>query len=151
VAYGKVGAKKLTKKAQAKHYAELKPWIQVVVIYLWWCAKISNGNGRECVERWKSIIFHTANGQTVAKHFTSVPTHPSHPKLKRRKRLLRIGSPAHDALKEVVWNKSLLKEFAEFIHTGVLEMYHGLMAKKYCIILFLSWNEGMHPVGHSQA
>ena len=60
---------------------------------------------------------------------------PTPPKTERRKRWLCIGSTVHDALKEVVWNKSLLKDIemlAGFIHTGVLEMYHGLMAKKYC-------------------
>ena len=41
----------------------------------------------------------------------------------------------NDALKEVALNKSLLKDIgmlAEFIHTGILRMYHGLMAKTYC-------------------
>ena len=129
--------KKLTKKAQAKHCAELKPWIQAVITHLWWCAKTSNGNGRECVERWKSIIYHTANVHhwDGCQTFHECAHPPIPPETERRKRWLRIGSPAHDALKEVVWNKSLLKDIemlAEFIHTGVLEMYHGLMAKKYC-------------------
>ena len=46
-----------------------------------------------------------------------------------------VGSPAHDALKEVALNKLLLKDIGmlpEFIHTGILEVYHDLMAKRYC-------------------
>ena len=62
--------------------------------------------------------------------------HPSIPReTERRKDWLKVGNPVHDALKEVALNKSLLKDIgmlAEFIHTGILEMYHGLMAKKYC-------------------
>ena len=129
--------KKLTKKAQTKQCAELKPWIQAVVTHLWWCAKTSNGNGTECVERWKSIVYHTANIHhwDGCQTFHECAHPPIPPEAERRKKWLRIGSPAHDALKEIVCNKSLLKDvemLAEFIHTGILEMYHGLMAKKYC-------------------
>ena len=129
--------KKLSKKAQAKPCAALKPWIHAIVTHLWWCAKTSEGNATECVERWKSIVYHTANiHHWEGSQCFHECVHPPIPReTERRKQWLKVGSPAHDALKEVAWNKSLLKDIAmlaEFIHTGILEMYHGLMAKKYC-------------------
>ena len=160
--------KKLTKKAQTKPCAALKPWIHAIVIHLWWCAKTSQGNATECVERWKSIVYHTANIHhwDGCQHFDQC-VHPPIPReTEQRKQWLKVGSPAHDALKEVAWNKSLLKDIAmlaEFIHTGILEMYHGLMAKKYCKKLQHYSYEGMrartqlaildhnHNVGRTQA
>ena len=43
--------KKLTKKAQTKQCADLKPCIQAIITHLWWCAKTFEGNGNDCVER----------------------------------------------------------------------------------------------------
>ena len=37
---------------------------------------------------------------------------------------LPVGSPAHNALKEVLL-------LADFVQTGGLEVFHGTMAKKY--------------------
>ena len=45
-----------------------------------------------------------------------------------------IGSPAHNALKEVAWKPELLKDIhllADFVQTGCLEVFHGSMARKY--------------------
>lgn len=129
--------KKLSKKAQSKPCAALKPWIHSIITHLWWCAKTSQGNATDCVERWKSIVYHTANIHhwDECQHFHQCAHPPIPRETERRKDWLKVGSPAHDALKEVALNKSLLKDIgmlAEFIHTGILEMYHGLMAKKYC-------------------
>ena len=160
--------KKLSKKAQAKPCAALKPWIHAIITHLWWCAKTSQGNGTECVERWKSIVYHTANIHhwEGCQHFHRCAHPPIPQETERRKQWLKVGSPAHDALKEVAWNKSLLKDIAmlaEFIHTGILEMYHGLMAKKYCHKLHHYSYHGMrartqlaildhnHNVGRTQA
>ena len=128
---------KLTKKALTKPCAALKPWIHAIITHLWWCAKSSQGNATECVERWKSIVYHTADIHhwDGCQHFHQCAHPPIPRETQRRKEWLKVGSPAHDALKEVAWNKLLLKDIAmlaEFIHTGILEMYHGLMAKKYC-------------------
>ena len=160
--------KKLTKKAQIKQCSELKQWIQAIITHLWWCAKTSQGNGNQCAEKWKSIVYHTANIHhwDGCQDFHECAHPPIPQEIARRKKWLRVGAPAHDALKEVVWNKSLLKDvamLAEFIHTGVLEMYHGLMAKKYCPKLQHYSYDGMrartqlaildhnHNVGRTQA
>ena len=129
--------KELSKKAQTVARPALKPWIHAIITHLWWCAKSSQGNGHNCVERWKSIVFHTANIHhwDDCQHLHHCAHPPIPREIERRKGWLKVGSPAHDALKEVAWNKLLLKDvamLAEFIHTGILEMYHGLMAKKYC-------------------
>ena len=129
--------KKVSKKAQSKPCASLKPWIHSIITHLWWCAKNSQGNATDCVERWKSIVYHTANIHhwDECQHFHQCAHPPIPRETERRKDWWKVGSPAHDALKEVALNKSLLKDIgmlAEFIHTGILEMYHGLMAKKYC-------------------
>lgn len=52
----------------------------------------------------------------------------------RNKVWLKLGSPAHSALKEVAWKAKLLKDvqlLADFVQTGGLEVFHGTMAKKY--------------------
>ena len=53
----------------------------------------------------------------------------------RRKKLwLPIGSPAHNALKEVAKKPKLLKNIlllADFVQTGGLEVFHGTMTKKH--------------------
>ena len=43
---------------------------------------------------------------------------------RRKKVWLPVGSPAHNALKEVLL-------LADFVQTGGLEVFHGTMAKKY--------------------
>lgn len=119
------------------------------------------------MERWKSIVNHTANIHhwEGCEHLHRCAHPPIPQETERRKQWLKVGSPTHDALKEVAWNKSLLKDIAmlaEFICTGILEMYHGLMAKKYCHKLHHYSYHGMrartqlaildhHNVGRTQA
>ena len=50
----------------------------------------------------------------------------------RTKRWLRPGSPAHEALKEVVFDKNLLKDVQQLTlscHTASLEVYHSVQTK----------------------
>ena len=52
---------------------------------------------------------------------------------RRNKVWLPFGSPAHTALKEVSWKPKLLRDIlllADFVQTGALEVFHGIMAKK---------------------
>ena len=53
---------------------------------------------------------------------------------RRNKVCLPIGSPEHNALKEVTWKPKLLKDvclLADFVQTGCLEVFYGSMANKY--------------------
>ena len=50
----------------------------------------------------------------------------------RKKRWLRPGSAAHDALREVVFDKTLLKDIQLLslcCHTGNLEVYHSVQTR----------------------
>lgn len=129
--------KKLSKKTQSKPWVALKPWIHSIITHLWWCARTSQSNATDCVERWKSIVYHTANVEhwDGCQHLHQCAHSPIPRETKRRKDWLKVESPAHDVLKEVALIKSLLKDIGmlgEFIHTGSLEMYNGLITKKYC-------------------
>ena len=85
-------------------------------------------------EKWLSILYHVVN-----KHKWSKATkfhRCAHGRLSRAKarqtKWLKIGSPAHIALEEVVTNKKLLNDItklSDFHHTGGLEVFHALLLK----------------------
>ena len=126
--------KKLTEKAKKKDCSELSPWIKSVSNHLWWCADSCEGNKELLREKWISIVHHSAN----VHHWDSADlyhecAHPPIPRnVARTKRWLRPGSPAHEALKEVVFDKNLLKDIQQLTlscHTGTLEVYHSVQTK----------------------
>ena len=126
--------KKLTEKAKKKDCSELSPWIKSVSNHLWWCADSCEGNKELLWEKWISIVHHTAN----VHHWDSADlyhkcAHPPIPRnVARNKRWLLPGSPAHEALKEVVFDKNLLKDIQQLTlscHTGTLEVYHSVQTK----------------------
>ena len=126
--------KKLTEKAKKKDCSELSPWIKSISNHLWWCAETCEGDKELLREKWISIVYHTANIHS----WDSADTyhqcaHPPIPRdVARTKRWLRPGSPAHEALKEVVFDKNLLKDIPQLslcCHTGNLEVYHSVQTK----------------------
>ena len=126
--------KKLTEKAKKKDCSELSPWIKSISNHLWWCAETCEGDKELLREKWISIVYHTANIHS----WDSADTyhqcaHPPIPRdVARTKRWLRPGSPAHEALKEVVFDKNLLKDIQQLslcCHTGNLEVYHSVQTK----------------------
>lgn len=125
--------KKLVQKAKAKGVEELAPWIKSISNHLWWCASNCNGDKNWLEECWKSVVHHISNiHEFDGDHLTRCPHEPLDPEVARKKRWLKIGSKAHNALKEVVLDKRLLKDIrqlSEFCHTGSLEVYHSLMTK----------------------
>ena len=86
------------------------------------------GDKNLLLEKWISIVHHSANIHSwdSADLYHECP-HPPIPREKARtKRRLRPGSPAHEALKEVVFDKTLLKDIEQLTlncHTGTLEVY----------------------------
>ena len=84
-------------------------------------------------ETWKSVVFHVANEHEFSGDLITRCTHePLDPEVARKKKWLQKGSKAHNALKEVVLDKRLVKDIrqlSEFCHTGSLEVYHSLMTK----------------------
>ena len=126
--------KKLTEKAKKKDCGNLFPWIKSVSNHLWWCADTCNGDKELLREKWISIVHHTANIHhwDSADHYHECPHPPIPRNVARTKRWLRPGSPAHEALKEVVFNKFLLKDILKLTlscHTGSLEVYHSVQTK----------------------
>ena len=128
--------KKLAKKSKKKEFQDLTAWIRSVSSHFWWSVATCNGNYDVLLEKWTSIVNHVSNKHSWrgAKHFKKC----AHRKLTRRevkeKVWLKVGSSAHVALEEVVFNKKLLKDLkmvTEFHHTGNLEVYHSMMLK-YC-------------------
>ena len=102
--------KKLTEKSKKKDCGELSPWIKSISNHLWWCAETCEGYKELLREKWISIVHHTADIHSwdSADIYHECP-HPPIPRNEaRKKRWLRPGSAAHDALREVVFDKTLL-------------------------------------------
>lgn len=128
--------KDLIAASKKRECSDLTPWIGSVVNHLWWCAATSDGNQLLCQEKWKSIVYHVAGiHQWPDFQLFSECQHDELTNEQRRNKVwLPIGSPAHNALKEVAWKPKLLKDvclLADFVQTGSLEVFHGSMAKKY--------------------
>ena len=126
--------KKLTEKAKKKDCNELSPWIKSVSNHLWWCADTCEGDKDLLREKWISIVHHTANVHSWdSADMYHECAHPPIPRnVARTKRWLRPGSPAHEALKEVVFDKNLLKDIEQLTlncQTGTLEVYHSVQTK----------------------
>ena len=97
-----------------------------------------NGDAQLLTEKWTSIIYHISNvhewdgGKGSAFNKCVHPTLP--PEEQRSKKWLRSGSLVHTTLKNIVYNKTLLRDIkilTGFHHTGVLELFHSLILK-YC-------------------
>ena len=82
-------------------------------------------------EKWISIIHNFANihSWNCADIYHQCSHLPIPPHVARTRCWLRPGSPAHDALKDVVLNKKLLKDIHKLTlccHTGSLEVFHSV-------------------------
>jgi len=129
-ALNKVRAQDLLAASKKKECSDLAPWIQSVVNHLWWCAATSNGDQLLCQEKWKSIVYHVADRHEWPDFqlFSECKQEELTNEQRRNKVWLPIGSPAHNALKEMVWTPNLLKDvclLADFIQTGCLGVFHG--------------------------
>ena len=126
--------KKLTEKSKKKDCGDLSPGIKSISNHLWWCAETCEGNKELLREKWISIVHHTADIHSwdSADIYHKCP-HPPIPRDEaRKKRWLRPGSAAHDALREVVFDKKLLKDIQLLslcCHTGNLEVYHSVQTR----------------------
>ena len=125
----KIFTKKLTENSKKKDCGNLSPWIKSISNHLWWCAETCEGNKELLREKWISIVHHTADIHSW--DFADIYHDSPHPPIPqdeaRKKRWLRPGSAAHDALGEVVLHKNLLKDIQLLslcCHTGNLEVYH---------------------------
>ena len=125
---------KLAKKAKKKGCEELAPWIKSVTNHLWWSSMTCEGNAELLKEKWTSILHHVADKHSwdSSTLYNRCPHDPISATARRKTKWLKAGSPAHEALKEVVMEKRLLNDLellSKFIHTGALEVYHSLYNK----------------------
>ena len=94
-------------------------------------------NHEECTATLKkSIVYHVAGIHEWPDFqlFSACRHNALNNDQRRNKLCLPIGSPEHNALKEVTWKPKLLKDvclLADFVQSGCLEVFYGSMAKKY--------------------
>ena len=110
-------------------------WIRSIWNPLWLCAK-NVRETRRCQERsgyplsiTLPILIHCWDSADLYEEFSHQPIPLA---ISKTKRLHRPGSPAHNALKEVVFDKNLLKDIQQLTiccHTGNLEVYHSVQTK----------------------
>ena len=128
--------KDLVAASKKRECTNLVPWISSIVNHLWWSAATCNGDPYLCQEKWKSIVYHVAGiHEWPGFELFSACEHEVLAEEQRRNKVwLPFGSPAHTALKDVSWKPKLLRDIlllADFVQTGALEVFHGIMAKKY--------------------
>ena len=90
-----------------------------------------DGNSQLLKEKWVSILYHTAD-KHLSVLYNCCAHEPISPRAHRKTKWLIVGSLAHEALKHVVLEKTLLKDLyllTKTIHTGALEVYHSLYSK----------------------
>ena len=126
--------KKLMEKAKKKDCSDLSAWIKSLSNHLWWCAETCEGNNDLLREKWLSIVHHIANIHSWnSADLYHQCAHPPIPRnVARTKKWLQPGSPAHEALREVVFDKNLVKDIQQLTlccHTGSLEVYHSVQTK----------------------
>jgi len=104
--------KKLGKKAKTKHCGQLLPWIQSISNRLWWSVETCNGDAELLVDEWKSIVHHISNVHGWDSDPSALFRKCVHPTLsseeQRSKKWLRPGSVAHNALRKVLLQDTLL-------------------------------------------
>ena len=127
-------SKKLASASNKTGCRDLKPWIPSVINHLWWSATTCVGNAQLLKEKWVSLCHHVTNRhEWPGNQFYHKCAHqPYLPEAARRKKWLKPGSPAHQALVSVVKDKGLLKDMEHLtkcVHTTILEVYHSMYLK----------------------
>ena len=92
------------------------------------------GNAELLKKKWISILHHVVDKHSWDSSvlYNCCPHDPISATARRKTKWLKEGSPAHEALKQVVMEKRLLKDLdllSKFNHTGALEVYHSLYNK----------------------
>ncbi|XP_063062373.1 uncharacterized protein LOC134455281 [Engraulis encrasicolus] len=126
--------KKLVNAANKKENQDLQTWLKSISNHLYWSCSSSHGDGEECVRRWKSLLHHIVGIHRWEEDGEQHTCHhaPLTDDEQRRKRWMKVDSPAYKSLKSIVLDKNLLrdlKQMALFKHTGPLEVFHSSMLK----------------------
>jgi len=121
--------KRLHAKALKKEATELMRWIPFIANHLFYSAQTCDNNPDLLREKWQSCLHHTANNHEWNGGLMSKCDHET---VSDDTDWLTMGSPAHDALRQVVMDRRLLKDIgklSDFCHTGQLETYHSMLLK----------------------
>lgn len=125
-----IGAKVL-RASRRKHCGDLTAWVGAVRDHLWWSASTCNNNPELLLEKWNSLLNHTANEHSWSGN--KLYHRCEHDTVEhRRRKWLPWGSAAHNSLREIVLNPRLqsdLKRLFTFCHPGDIELFRSAVSK----------------------
>ncbi|XP_044126121.1 uncharacterized protein LOC122920577 isoform X1 [Bufo gargarizans] len=114
--------------AKHKDCEILYEWVEAIRNHIWWSSCTCCKNPDLLIEKWKSVLQHVTNVHEWGGNSDCKACH--HPPLPEEvvnsTNWLKIDSTAHEQLKKIVENTSLLKDLKHLsflCHTGELEIY----------------------------
>ncbi|XP_072329201.1 uncharacterized protein [Scyliorhinus torazame] len=114
---------KLNKVVSSSDNKDLQPWINDIIRHFMYCCKYSNGDVNTLMARWRSILHHTVNVHEWQLGDCSTAASCDHGPLTHKeikdKLWLTAGSPAHHALRRVVYDKWLTSHLNYFVQARV--------------------------------
>ncbi|XP_041048314.1 uncharacterized protein LOC121280414 isoform X1 [Carcharodon carcharias] len=115
--------KRLNKVVASSDNKDLQPWISDIIRHFMYCCQHSNGDVNTLMARWRSILHHTVNVHEWQLGDCSTTASCEHGPLTAKeikdKPWLTAGSPAHHALRKVVYDKWLTSHLNYFIQARV--------------------------------
>ncbi|XP_040294023.1 uncharacterized protein LOC121005379 [Bufo bufo] len=126
-----IGAKVLS-ASKRKSCGDLSAWVSAVRDHLWWSASTCDNNAELLLEKWNSLLNHTANEHTWSGNKLYHQCEHNSVEQHRWRRWLPWGSAAHNSLREIVLNPSLqddLKHLFTFCHPTDIELFHSAISK----------------------
>ncbi|KAM3909755.1 uncharacterized protein RB166_021625 [Leptodactylus fuscus] len=127
-----IGTKVLT-ASKRKHCGELSAWVNAVRDHLWWAASTCENNPELLLEKWNSLLNHTANEHSwCGNKLYHCCEHDPLEEMHVRRKWLHWGSAAHNSLREIVLNPRLqndLRHLFTFCHPGDIELFHSAILK----------------------
>ncbi|XP_069824398.1 uncharacterized protein [Dendropsophus ebraccatus] len=122
--------------AKNKDCEILHQWVEAIRNHLWWSSCTCCKNPDLLIQKWKSIIQHVTNvHEWDGDSDCRACHHPPLPEdVVNSTNWLEKGSAAHEQLKNIVENPSLLEDLKQLsfhCHTGELEIYYRTCLK-YC-------------------
>ncbi|XP_078066134.1 uncharacterized protein LOC144491754 isoform X2 [Mustelus asterias] len=110
---------KLNQAVSSSDSKDLQPWISDILKHFMFCCQHSNGDINTLMARWRSILHHTVNVHEWQLGDCSTAASCEHGPLTdkeiKEKQWLTAGSPAHHALRKVVYDKWLTSHLNYFV------------------------------------
>jgi hypothetical protein len=124
-------SEKLADLGRKKVNRELLPWIPDVRNHFWHAASSCKGNVMRFLRTWVSIMHHI---QGKHKWLGGKCSHGPMAAPQQGQSYLKFGSPAYNALRQIAFDKKLLRSAGYYVNSRVtyqLESFHNLILK-YC-------------------